>query len=101
MHTAGWRTAEEYLKASIDWVFFGYSMPAADFEFKHLLKRVQLSERTRPRITVITGGRDAAGTVARFTKFFGNVDGEQFYFENGLDASALKHLEEIDVMRGP
>ena len=99
MHSASWRTAEQYLKGSADWVFIGYSMPAADFEFKHLLKRVQLTERERPDITVITGGDDADTTIARFTKFFGDVPGKRFFFKNGLDSDALGHLERIKVMR--
>jgi hypothetical protein len=99
MHSASWRTAEQYLKGSADWVFIGYSMPSADFEFKHLLKRVQLTEGERPDITVVTGGTDADATVERFTKFFGDVPGKRFSFRNGLDAEALKHLERIKVLR--
>lgn len=101
MHAATWRSAEEYLKTTVNWVFIGYSMPAADFDFKHLLKRVQLTERTRPDITVITGGDTAAAdrTIERFTKFFGNVSGERFFFKNGLDLAALTHLREIGVLR--
>lgn len=100
MHAATWRSAEEYLKTTVNWVFIGYSMPAADFDFKHLLKRVQLTERTRPDITVITGGDSAAAglTIERFTKFFGNVRGERFFFRNGLDQTALSHLQKIGVM---
>jgi hypothetical protein len=99
MHSATWRTAEQYLKGSADWVFIGYSMPAADFEFKLLLKRVQLTERERPDITVITGGKDADATIERFTKFFGDVPGERFFFTSGLDAKALEHLKKIKVLR--
>lgn len=99
MHAASWRTAEEYLKTTADWVFIGYSMPAADFEFKHLLKRVQLTEKTRPDITVITGGNDADATIARFTKFFGDVAGKRFFFKNGIDSAALAHLEKIQVLK--
>jgi NAD-dependent SIR2 family protein deacetylase len=99
MHAAGWRTAEEHLKSAHDWIFFGYSMPAADFEFKYLLKRVQLSERVRPRITVITGGSDATATVARFRKVFGSVAGERTYFKNGLDTKAIGHLRKIGVLK--
>lgn len=99
MHTASWRTAEEYLKCSSDWVFIGYSMPAADFEFKHLLKRVQLTESIRPKITVITGGSDGDATIARFTKFFGNVDGERFFFKKGLDRTAMQHLTNLHVLK--
>ncbi|QND56045.1 hypothetical protein [Mesorhizobium huakuii] len=100
MHSASWRTAEEYLKTTGNWVFIGYSMPPADFEFKHLLKRVQLTEKVRPDITVITGGdRTAAdATIARYTKFFGDVSGERFFFREGLDAAAMAHLRDIQVL---
>jgi hypothetical protein len=88
-------------QGTADWVFIGYSMPAADFEFKHLLKRVQLTEGERPNITVITGGADADAdaTVNRFKKFFGDVQGKRFFFTNGLDSAALDHLETIQVLR--
>lgn len=99
MHSASWRTAETYLKRTIDWVFFGYSMPSADFEFKHLLKRVQLAEQPRPRITVITGGKDADTTVERFERFFGRVSGERTYFREGLTPEVLEHLRDIQVLK--
>lgn len=99
MHSASWKAAEDYLKDAYDWVFIGYSMPPADFEFKHLLKRVQLTESKRPKITVITGGTDADATIARFTKFFGDVAGSRFFFTDGLDRAAMQHLEEIQVLR--
>ncbi|EKJ95478.1 hypothetical protein C241_12725 [Bradyrhizobium lupini HPC(L)] len=87
------------MRDAINWVFFGYSMPSADFEFKYLLKRVQLAERTRPRITVITGGMAADETVKRFERFFGGVPGERFYFRKGLTNEVLDHLSYIGVMR--
>lgn len=101
MHAASWRTAEEYLKTAVDWVFIGYSMPPADFEFKHLLKRVQLTEKNRPNITVITGGEKTAATetIARFKRFFGDVDGKRSFFINGLDDAAMDHLRDIQVLR--
>lgn len=98
MHAASWRAAEQNLKCTAEWVFIGYSMPAADFEFKHLLKRVQLTERIRPSITVITGGKDADATIARFTKFFGDVAGARTFFRDGLSNRALDHLRSIGVM---
>lgn len=99
MHSASWRAAEEYLKATKNWVFIGYSMPAADFEFKHLLKRVQLTKKVRPNITVITGGHKLAAdtTVARYKKFFGDVEDKRFFFTDGLNKSAMKHLSNIGV----
>lgn len=98
MHSASWKTAEQYLKGTADWVFIGYSMPAADFEFKHLLKRVQLTEGDRPNITVITGGRDCDSTIDRYKKFFGDEKGKRYIFKNGLDVDAMRHLEKIKVL---
>lgn len=74
-------------------------MPAADYELKHLLKRVQLSENQRPKITVITGGTGSGDTVKRFEKFFGKVAGESTYFEKGLNADAIAHLRSIKVLK--
>ena len=99
MHTASWRSAEGDLKQALHWVFIGYSMPGADYEFKQLLKRVQLGEPIRPTITLITAGSGARETVQRFEKFFGKVDKERFYFEHGLDGPALAHLTSIGVLR--
>lgn len=99
MHAASWRTAERHMRHASNWVFFGYSMPSADFEFKYLLKRVQLAEEERPAITVITGGAAADETVKRFERFFGDVDGERFYFTDGLDEEVLDHLRSIEMMR--
>lgn len=100
MHSASWRTAEQYLKDSAQWIFIGYSMPAADFEIKHLLKRVQLTEKIRPSITVISGGERTAAdaTIARYKKFFGEVDGERRFLHNGLDDEAMTHLRDLGVL---
>lgn len=99
MHLATWRSAEGLLKQSLNWVFIGYSMPSADFEFKHLLKRVQLTEEARPTITVITAGTGAEDTIARFRKFFGDVAGERKYLKHGLDNEALAHLKKIGALK--
>jgi hypothetical protein len=74
-------------------------MPGADYEFKQLLKRVQLSEPIRPTITLITAGTGGADTITRFEKFFGKVDEERFYFGNGFDSAALDHLRDLGVLR--
>lgn len=99
MHAASWRTAETYLKQTSNWIFFGYSMPSADFEFKHLLKRVQLAELPRPKITLITGGVAGGATVERFERFFGKVSGERTYFTDGLTREVIDHLRAIGVLR--
>jgi hypothetical protein len=98
MFAASWRRAEEQLKWAKHWIFIGYSMPAADFEFKHMLKRIQLTEEIRPKITVITGGTAADETIARYERFFGTVSGDRHYFRGGLDDTALDHLRSIGTM---
>jgi hypothetical protein len=98
MFAASWRRAEEQLKWARHWIFIGYSMPGADFEFKHLLKRIQLSEGIRPKITVITGGTAAGETIARYERFFGTVSGDRHYFRCGLDGAALDHLRSLGTM---
>lgn len=98
MHAASWRTAEGHLRAAENWVFVGYSMPSADFEFKYLLKRVQLAGNPRPKITVITGGTGAAETQKRFERFFGDVSEERHFFTDGLTDDVLDHLRSIGVM---
>ena len=99
MHSASWKSAEALLTSAEHWVFFGYSMPAADFDFKALLKRVQLSRPKRPKITVITGGKGAADTLLRFSRFFGDAHSAGRNFKGGLDAETIDHLKQIGLMR--
>lgn len=49
-----WYWAEHLLSQAHKWVFIGYSLPAADFEFKYLLKRLELASKTGKRIVVVT-----------------------------------------------
>jgi len=44
--TNSWLAAEQILDKARTWVFIGYSLPNADFEFKHLLKTAQLKKNT-------------------------------------------------------
>ena len=39
-----WFDAEDLLREAKNWVFVGYSLPEADYEFKYLLKRIELSK---------------------------------------------------------
>ncbi len=72
MHYATWARAEELLQDTSSWIFVGYSLPPADYQFKHLLKRVQLSRATRPpTILVITKEAPAGPTAENYRRFFG------------------------------
>jgi hypothetical protein len=55
MFQTSWRDAEDLLRNADEWCFIGYSLPAADFEFKYLLKRTQLSRRrtSGPRVIAV------------------------------------------------
>lgn len=103
MHEASWRTAEQLLREAENWIFIGYSLPAADYEFKLLLKRVQLSRRKRPAMVLITGGSDAAveQTQLAYQKFFGpKLSGAASnIFRHGLDKRALKALQNLGALK--
>jgi hypothetical protein len=76
---ASWDTALERLRAAANWVFIGYSLPEADYAFKHLLKTAQhASGPSEPKsISVITKHEptdtDPEGQViARYRQLFGS-----------------------------
>jgi hypothetical protein len=88
MFQKSWFAAEGLLREAEEWVFLGYSLPAADFEFKYLLKRTQLSRSKPPIITVVSGGKPAAikATRSNYAKFFGRGIKKSTFFGGGLSA---------------
>jgi len=42
-YPAIWHASRHWLSRSSRWIFVGYSLPDADYEFKHMLKTAQLS----------------------------------------------------------
>jgi hypothetical protein len=93
MFQKSWFSAERLLRTAKNWIFIGYSLPAADFEFKYLLKRVQLSRRDPPDFAVISGGDLSDRAYQHYQHFFGRKikKGENF-FGDGLDKHALAHF---------
>jgi NAD-dependent SIR2 family protein deacetylase len=89
MFESSWLEAEKALRYADRWVFIGYSLPAADFEFKYLLKRIQLARAESPEIFVVTKtDRDKVSpTLASYTKFFGK--GNFTVFRDGLTTEAI------------
>lgn len=81
-----WERARQELIQSDKWLFIGYSLPDADFEFKHLLKTAEMARKSDSRIparrkTDIKAviGKNAtcpAGKpeVERYRRFFGLPD---------------------------
>jgi hypothetical protein len=91
MFERSWLSAEHLLRSADKWVFIGYSLPGADYEFKHLLKRVQLSRKTPPEFVVITGGSDSHNTYLNYQRFFGrDIKENENFFPDGLSALAIK-----------
>lgn len=101
MHQATWRRAEELLRTASTWVFIGYSLPAADYEFKHLLKRVQLSRRRPPIIVAVTAGGSGSATGETYRRFFGTALGRYDLFENALTDVVMDRLSDLGALARP
>jgi hypothetical protein len=91
MFQKSWLAAEELLRFARRWVFIGYSLPPADYEFKYLLKRTQLSRVKQPEFVVITGGNesDIRRTLDNYRKFLGKAVDESNCFSHGLTPDAV------------
>lgn len=96
MHASTWRRAEALLREAETWVFFGYSMPGADFEFKHLLKRVELSRKEKPHIILVTGGAGAKAAQETYRNFFGS--GSIKPYSNGVTSKLLQDLTHLGAL---
>ena len=101
MYERSWLAAEGLLQQAGTWIFIGYSLPAADYEFKHLLKKVQLSRRTPPKLILVTGGIGAESTLASYRKFFGPVirSSNKSYFGAGLNNETITQLSDMGALR--
>jgi len=73
MFQKSWFSAAKLLRDAKMWIFVGYSLPAADYEFKHLLKRVHLSRDRAPKLVLLTGGWKARMTIGNYKRFFGSI----------------------------
>jgi hypothetical protein len=93
MFEQSWLSAERLLRDADKWVFIGYSLPPADYEFKHLLKRVQLArgDDNKPEFVVITGGPRTKETFDTYQRFFGrSVKRGLNFFPRGLSKRAIE-----------
>jgi hypothetical protein len=93
MFQKSWFSAERLLRNAKNWIFIGYSLPAADFEFKYLLKRVQLSRRVPPEFAVVSGGDLSGRAYQHYQHFFGRtIKKDKTFFGDGLDKDAMAHI---------
>jgi hypothetical protein len=67
------------------------SLPAADYEFKYLLKRIELARPKPPDIIVVTGRDGATITRKNYRRFFGNRL-NKCVFNDGLTDDAIDHI---------
>ena len=97
MFERSWVSAERLLRGAEKWIFIGYSLPGADYEFKHLSKRVQLSRKVPPEFVVITGGSDADSeyTYLNYQRFFGrDIRKDENFMREGLSERAVEAATE-------
>jgi len=94
MFQKSWFAAEEILRTADEWIFIGYSLPPADFEFKYLLKRMQLCRSIRPVIKVVSGGDEdsVARTYWNYYRFFGRGIKKDVTFWGGGLSEYLEQL---------
>lgn len=95
MFQKSWFSAAELLKRAEDWVFIGYSLPPADYEFKYLLKRVQLSRRKLPRLTLVTAGEKGQKTKDNYERFFGRIK----VFDEGITDDFVSYVKSLSARK--
>jgi len=96
MFQKSWFSAERLLRDAKNWIFIGYSLPAADFEFKYLLKRVQLSRRDSPKFAVVSGGVTSDRAYQHYQRFFGReIRSSENFFRGGLDTDAMAYIADL------
>lgn len=68
-----WEKAFSELRRAEKWLFIGYSLPDADYEFKHMLKSAQLARNNNPwkAKVVLKEDKDAE---KRYKRFFGEIE---------------------------
>ncbi len=91
MFHESWNKAEQLLTSAKRWVFVGYSLPAADYEFKYLLKRIELSRPKPPEIVLVTGGNATSTTEKNYRRFFGTHLNKRI-FNDGIDNDAIAYI---------
>jgi hypothetical protein len=88
-----WHQAHSELRQSDAWLFVGYSMPGADFEFRHLLKSAQMANpvsKRKKQIQVIL--KDDGDAARRYQRFFGL--GDRQISQSGLTMWASESLRD-------
>jgi NAD-dependent SIR2 family protein deacetylase len=69
-----WNETEKQLSESDRWVFIGYSLPDADYEFKHLLKiaELKLEHKRKEKLKIDVVLLNSDKTINKYENFFGS-----------------------------
>jgi NAD-dependent SIR2 family protein deacetylase len=90
-----WHDSELLLQNAEHWVFIGYSLPKADYQFKHLLKsaELQLGRESLPKISLVTKSdtRSLSPVIARYAAFFGSNLLPQNIYHAGIKEYLIKN----------
>lgn len=80
-----WSEAEKMLADSEKWVFIGYSLPQADYEFKHLLKisEHKLAHKKSKGLSIDVVLLDSDNAIENYKCFFG--DRVKRIFNGGIE----------------
>lgn len=70
-----WDRAYNALARADRWLFIGYSMPEADFEFKHLLKAAQLARPHSSKLSMRAVVKEDKAAETRYQAYFGTPIG--------------------------
>lgn len=69
-----WDLAGKHLSESDKWLVIGYSLPEADYEFRHLLKRSQLARRRQSPLEIEVVVMKDCPALLRYEAFFGALN---------------------------
>jgi len=92
-----WHEAFDSLRESAAWLFIGYSMPEADFEFKQILKSAELTNQRKGELRKLVVLLRDSLAAKRYKRFFGLTSaqvsqrGLSGFTKNGFDR-LLKRL---------
>jgi len=90
-----WEQAHTILSDIDSWLFIGYSMPDADFEFKHLLKSAQLARKEPKNWSASVILKDDAEAEDRYKSFFGLKDDN--IYQGGLSNWVDSELKDFKI----
>jgi hypothetical protein len=88
-----WEKAHTELQEADKWLFVGYSLPEADYEFKHLLKSAQMSHKNPENLRIEVVLKEDIEASDRYKALFGTKLGE--ICQGGLDSWVRHRLDQF------